>query len=292
MLPKKLKLVLGPLILLLTLAAFAHYLNEHRVLLTQLRHTSLLTIISLILLYGVAYVALLVIMHGSVRMYHKKMGLQENFLLNAYSSLVNFFGPGQSGPAVRGAYLYKRHGVRVKDFMFTTLLYLAMYAVLSACLLVGGSQPWPQALLLVIAVGAVSFLVVRRFARRSDIAEDKPAITPFNVGLIAGATVLQGVTQIAIYFIELHSVNHGVSLRQAITYTGAANFALFVALTPGAIGIRESFLLFTRHLHHISSANIVSANIIDRGVFILLGVLFVLVLSLHAKDKLKLTSKE
>jgi uncharacterized membrane protein YbhN (UPF0104 family) len=71
-----------------------------------------------------------------------------------------------------------------------------------------------------------------------------------------------------------------------ITYTGAANFALFVALTPGAIGIREAFLLFTRHLHHISSANIVAANIIDRAIFIVvLGVLFGLTLGFHAKYK-------
>src|SRR5262249_53346976 len=132
--PRKLKLILGPLILLVTLALFARYLAGHQELLTQLRRTSPAVLATLFVLYAIWFAALVVLLEGSLRLYRKRMGLQENFLLNAYSSLVNFFGPGQSGPAVRGAYLYKRHGVRVKDFMFTTLLYLAMYAVLSACL--------------------------------------------------------------------------------------------------------------------------------------------------------------
>jgi hypothetical protein len=45
-------------------------------------------------------------------------------------------------------------------------------------------------------------------------------------------------------------------------------------------------LLFSRQLHHISSANIVAANIIDRAIFIVvLLVLFVLTLGFHAKYK-------
>src|SRR5712664_2133231 len=105
--PKKLKLVLGPLILLLTLAAFAHYLAGHRALLTQLRHTSPGTLAVLVVLYAIWFFALIMLLAGSLRMYRKSMGHQENFLLNAYSSLINFFGPGQSGPAIRGAYLHK-----------------------------------------------------------------------------------------------------------------------------------------------------------------------------------------
>jgi uncharacterized membrane protein YbhN (UPF0104 family) len=286
--PKKLKLILGPLILLLTLATFAHYLNGHRSLLTQLGQTPPLTLVWLVLLYAVWFSALIVLLGGSLRMYRKQMGAQENFLLNAYSSLVNFFGPGQSGPAVRGAYLYKRHGVRVKDYIFTTLLYYAFYALISAGLLFVGSRPWWQTALLLGGVGAVCLVVVRRYARRAQVAADHPALNPYNLGIIFGATLLQAAAQVAIYAVELHTVAPHVSLAQVATYTGAANFALFVALTPGAIGIRESFLLFSERLHHISSHAIVAANVIDRGIYLLfLGLLFILVLSLHAKKKLQ-----
>jgi uncharacterized membrane protein YbhN (UPF0104 family) len=286
---KKLKLILGSLILIVTIAAFAHYLSGHRSLLTQLGNTPPLTLVWLLLLYAIWFGALLILLVGSLRVYSKAIPGQENFLLNAYSSLVNFFGPGQGGLAIRGAYLYKRYQLRPKDFMFTALLYYAFYALVSACLLFIGSRPWWQTGLLLVVIGMVSFLVVRRYAKRSQVAKDKPRLTPANIGIIFGATVLQAAAQVAIYFVELQSINPHISLAQTVTYTGAANFALFVALTPGAIGIRESFLLVSQHLHHISSATIVAANVIDRAAYLLfLGGLFVLVLSLHAKDKLHL----
>lgn len=287
--PRKVKLVLAPLILLVTLGAFAHYLSGHPELIAQLKQTSPGTVAWVLLLYCVWFFALILLLAASLRMYRKAMPRQENFLLNAYSSLINFFGPGQSGPAVRGAYLYKRHGVRLKDYMFTTFLYYAFYAVISAFLLFAGSRPVWQTFLLLVLVATTCFSFIRRYARRSRIAADKPALTPSNVGLIGLAAVLQAIAQVAIYFVELQSVHAHVSLAQVTSYTGAANFSLFVALTPGAIGIRESFLLFTQQLHHIGSQTIVAANVIDRGVYVLfLGLLFALVVSLHAKAKLRI----
>ncbi|HZL07693.1 MAG TPA: hypothetical protein VFC50_00680, partial [Candidatus Dormibacteraeota bacterium] len=82
-----------------------------------------------------------------------------------------------------------------------------------------------------------------------------------------------------------------ISWGQAMSYSGAANFALFVSLTPDAIGFRETFLVFSHRLHHVSTANILSANVIDRGAYVIfLLLLFVVVLSLHAKDRLRLSS--
>jgi hypothetical protein len=47
-------------------------------------------------------------------------------------------------------------------------------------------------------------------------------------------------------------------------------------------------LLFSQSLHGISSAFIVAANLIDRAVYLLfLGLLFIMTLSMHAKDKLQ-----
>ncbi|HUS26695.1 MAG TPA: lysylphosphatidylglycerol synthase domain-containing protein [Nevskiaceae bacterium] len=285
--PRKLKLFLGPLILLITIVVFARYLSQHTYLLTQLSHTPLLTVLGLLALYAVWFFALVLVLRFSLYIYQKNMSAQENFLLNAYSSLVNFFGPGQSGPAVRGAYLKKRHGLRLRDYTFATLLYYAFYAVISAFLLFVGSRPWWQTLAVVALVGGGSYVALHWFGKRSRSEQDRQGLTMTHLGLILAATALQAVAQIAIYYVELHNVNPHVSLAQAVTYTGAANFALFVALTPGAIGIRESFLLFTQQLHHIGSANIVAANLIDRAVYIaFLGLLFVLIVTLHAKDKL------
>ena len=76
----------------------------------------------------------------SLRLYGKTMSRQENLLLNAYSTLINFFGPGQSGPVFRGIYLKKRLNLGVKKYVFATLIYYGFYAVISAFFLFVGSH--------------------------------------------------------------------------------------------------------------------------------------------------------
>jgi uncharacterized membrane protein YbhN (UPF0104 family) len=219
-------------------------------------------------------------------MYGTVIPRQENLLLNAYSSLVNFFGPGQSGPAFRGLYLKKRHGLAIKKYLFATLIYYGFYALCSAFLFLVGSQAWWITVLALVIVGLCSFYVVRLYAKRSKI-KDQPGVTLANLAWLAAATAVQVSVQAFIFFIELRQADPSVTIPQALSYTGAANFAVFVSLTPGAIGIREAFLVFTQNIHNIGSAVIVAANVIDRAVYVLfLGVLFILVLSLHAKDKL------
>jgi uncharacterized membrane protein YbhN (UPF0104 family) len=230
--------------------------------------------------------ALCLIVWASVKICRKNLDPKEGFLLNAYSTLVNFFVPGQGGIVVRGAYLKTIKKLKVRNYVFVTLIYYMFYAIIASFMLLVASRPLWQAISATIIVGLFSLLVIYLFTNRSKIKLGELAITKINLSYLFGATLLQAIIQIAIYGVELHSINSHISLSQMITYSGAANFALFVALTPGAIGIREAFLLFTRHLHHISSANIVAANIIDRAVFIIvLGVLFGLTLGFHAKYK-------
>ncbi|HEY8999252.1 MAG TPA: lysylphosphatidylglycerol synthase domain-containing protein [Candidatus Saccharimonadales bacterium] len=282
---RRLKLFLGPIILLATVAVIARYLSEHTYLLTRLAHTPLKTIVLVILIDFFAFASGILILRATAAMYGKNLTWRDNFLVSAYSSLINFFGPGQSGPAVRGAYLKKRVGLKIKDYTFASIVYYVCFAVLSGLLVLAGQAPWWLTALTVIILGIASVLVVKRVMQKR-LKEEKSVVRPASVGWIFVATALQMLTQILLYSVELHAVTH-MHFAQVLTYTGVANFALFVALTPGAIGIRESFLVFSEKLHHISSAAIVSANIIDRGVYILfLGVLFVFVLALHAKERI------
>jgi len=283
---RRLRVTLAVVLICLTLGAFAYYLKHNSYLLTQLSHTHASILIWLFLLYAAWFLALCAIVWASVKICQKNLDPKEGFLLNAYSTLVNFFVPGQGGIVVRGAYLKTVKKLRVRNYIFVTLIYYMFYAVIATLMLLVASRPVWQAIVAAVIVGLISLLIIYLFIKRSKIKTSKLSLGKRNLSYLFGATLLQAIVQIAIYGVELHSVNPHISLSQMITYSGAANFALFVALTPGAIGIREAFLLFTRHLHHISSANIVAANIIDRAIFIVvLGVLFGLTLGFHAKYK-------
>jgi uncharacterized membrane protein YbhN (UPF0104 family) len=286
---KHVKVMLTVLVLALTVASFSYYLHKHPEVIDQLKHMPLLTLASILALYGVWFIALVLITRSSLYLYNKRMGVQENFLFNAYSSLINFFGPGQSGPLFRGAYLKKRHNLGVKPYLFTLLVYYAFYGVISVMLMAIGTRPWWQTTVLIIGAAGGSFVVVRwwKNKNKNKMGDSQLTLSPRTLGLLFAATVLQITVQAVIFGIELHNVNAHASIGQVLSYTGVANLALFVAITPGAIGIREAFLAFSQNLHHIGGNAIVAANIVDRASYIVfLGLLFVIVISLHAKDKL------
>jgi len=285
---KHAKTLVAALLLVATAAVFAKYLHAHPEVLRQFKHLKWNTLVILLALYAVWWGALAVVLQVTMRLYNKRMPLRENVMLSSYSSLLNFFGPGQSGPGLRAIYLKKRYGLGIKKYIFATLIYYAFYAVISAGMLFAGSQAWWKTVLGVLCASAASWAVLWWYARRSQFQSETGIQLPF-LGWLFVATVIQALAQFISYSVEIGAVKQGVGIGQVLTYTGAANFALFVALTPGAIGIRESFLLFTQRLHHLGSSVIVAANVIDRAAYlVVLGILFIIVLALHAGKKLKL----
>lgn len=294
-LPRPLRTLLPVGIILITIAVFVYFFARHPQILHALGNTQPWTLVLIAVLYCLFLLCLIGVYDVTLRMCGKPLAAKENFLLTAYSTIVNFFGPLQSGPGVRAAYLKQRHKIKLRDYTLATLIYYGFYAVISALFLFVGSQLWWLAVPAAVVAGGISYLVIRlAFNRgRRKVGGISLRLTPRLLGLLFFATFCQLAVQVVIYFVELHAVHNPASLRQAITYGGAANFALFVSLTPGAIGFREAFLEFSRQLHHISTASILAASVIDRAVYVVfLGLLFLMVLSLHARQRLSPKSIE
>jgi len=283
----RLYLVLSVGLLILAIAVFGYYINTHGFLLTRLKTISPWIVFWLLLLYSFWFLVLSLIIKSSLRICNIKIPNKENILLNSYSTIVNFFVPGQGGPAVRGAYLYKKHKLRIRLYVFVTLIYYLIYGLINSLIAFSDTSLWWVLIPLVIGVVVISIYGGRKYISRFKIKSEELDISLKNILFLILATLLQVVIVIAINLVELHSVNSNISLRQILIYTGVENLAVFVALTPGAIGIREGFLIFSRKLHHISVANIISASIIDRAIFIIvLALLLGYVIVSHAKSKL------
>ncbi len=278
-------------IILLTVSLMARFFLEHPDYLARLRTVPPSVVILIVLLNIPAMAALIWANDAMLRLCNKPIGVKENGLLTAYSSIINFFGPLQSGPGVRLVYLKTRHKVRIRDYMLATLIYYALFASYSALFLLVGMRPWWQTVLAVTATASFSALVIYWFShrRKSPEAEATLSLRAGPLAALAAAVLLQLTCFALYYFVELHAVNPSITISQAISYTGAANFSLFVSLTPDAIGFREAFLIFSQQVHHVSTADILNANIIDRGSYLIyLSLLLVLTLSVHARDRLHL----
>lgn len=290
---KKIRRYLSYFLLLIVLAYASYYFYNHRSLFKPLAHTNIYTLISVFLLNLVLFLALVLVLIATLVICGIKINFIENLKLNAHSMIFNFFIPGQGGPAYRGAYLFKIHKLKIKKYVLATLIYYGVYAVISFLFLFMFNLPWWQTALIGLLIIIISYLVIIKFSSSSQLHSKDLVISLKSIGLIFIATLIQLLVQAVIYGVELHTINSKIHLTQIITYTGAANLALFVSITPAGIGIRESFLIFSEKLHHITTANIISANIIDRSVFIvflltLLGSIFIyhLYIKLAKEDRL------
>jgi uncharacterized membrane protein YbhN (UPF0104 family) len=283
---RRVRRIVALVILIATVIVFVQFFARHSEHLDTIRHIQAWVVLAIIGFNIGVVVSLVFIYNFALELIGKRLSLKEQFLLTAYSSIANFFGPLQSGPGLRTIYLKAKHKIRVRDYILVTMVYYGIFTSLSALFLFGGSRPWWQALLLFIAVAFAAYWAVQWFSHRGSVRSFQP--NPKVLGGLLIAVFFQLCFITGYYFVELRAINPHVSLSQAISYSGAANFALFVALTPDAIGIRETFLLLSTKLHHISTADIISANLIDRVVYALfLGLLFLLILSLHSGTKIK-----
>ncbi len=278
------KSALAVAILVATIAAFAVYFANNPDALQRLGQVPPFTLAVLFGLYVAFMAALIWIQRATLALCNIRLGKKENSLVVMYSSIINFFGPLQSGPAFRAAYLKQRHNINLKLYAAATLLYYGFYAMFSGILLGAFVLGYWVIPLCLIGLLAAPYLV--RIGRFKMLSSN-------HVASLAMASLMQVFILSLIYFMQLRSLGSGASYLQAMTYTGAANFALFVSLTPGAIGFRESFLLFTQQAHQISSDVILTASLIDRSVYILLLLaMSVIVFGLHAGDVLKVSKNK
>lgn len=286
---KYLRMVGTVIVLIITVAVFSYYIKEHPAVVSQIKKMDPLSVVLILLLYFGYTIALSAATVVSVLMCGKRLGQKESFNLSASSSIANFFGPLQSGPGVRALYLKKRHGISIKRYGLATLYYYGFYAFFSGLFLISGDQRFRWPLLLLLLSGATFTVYYIRRRSKYSKAGSSVHVQGSNLLKLAFATFIQLSFTAAIYFVELTALGTHVSVAQALSYCGAANFALFVSITPGAIGFREAFLVFSEHLHHIGNTTIVTANLLDRGVYILfLGLIFIWLITSHAQKQFTL----
>ena len=276
-------------LIILTIGIFGLYLHNNPNTLSVIIHISPITAIGLTIAFIMTIIANSLILHFTLSYLNKKTPLTDNLFLTGYSSIVNFFGPLQSGPGFRAIYLNKKYQIKYRHFIRATLIFYLFFALInSLILLIAGLSQYPK----IVTALSLTAIIILSIAYTVDLHKDKSIsqtiknhLTNLNlynqnlwmIGLMTGLLVLSSSL---VYYIELSTVSAGaVSYQQSLVYTGAANLALFVSLTPGAIGFRESFLVLSQNLHGVSTQDIVAASIIDRAYYVIfLFMIFLIIL--------------
>ncbi len=271
------KRFVAPIALVLVCGLFVYFWRTHPSFWWQLKQVQPAVLVLLMLLYACVIASLAYIQKVSLRMCRIIIPTKEILLLTGYSAIANFFMPLQSGPGVRAAYLKKKHSLGLKRYGFVTLLYYGLFGLFSClCIAVGMS--------FYVFVGlAAAGLAVGYWL----ITQKKLQVRWQQLCVLGVATAAQVLLTVVLYYVELRSSGGRVSVAQAFMYTGVANLAMYVSLTPGALGFREMFLVFSRTKLGISTDHILSASVLDRAAYVLfLGLLFLLGTILHVKDRI------
>ncbi len=281
---KLLKPIIASVVLIGTALVFIYYFSQNPETLQRLRDVPMSTLLLLLFLYGLFMASLVWIQRATLGLCNLDLGKKESTLLVMYSSIINFFGPLQSGPGFRAAYLKKRHDVNLKKYTAATLMYYGFYALFSGVLLLSFFIGWAS-LPLAVAFAFVTPFLLKHLKYRT--------FASVHIASLSFATLTQVMLMTIIYFVQLRSLSEEAAYLQTLIYTGAANFALFVSLTPGAIGFRESFLLFSQYAHGFESGIILTASLIDRSVYVtLLLILTLIIFGFHAEDTFKIQNDQ
>jgi uncharacterized membrane protein YbhN (UPF0104 family) len=291
---RRVRITVAVVVIIVTLCLFGYYLATHPDMFSIVLSLSPLTVLLLTLAYIITILANAFVLKASLKLIKTPVGLAENIALTGYSSVVNFFGPLQSGPGFRAVYLKQRHGVSLKKFLSVTVLFYGWFALVNGLVLVvallftaSDAAILPLTLGVVVVSGLLLCLVLLRVPRIASTLRSV-RFADRNVLYIGLGAILLSAATAAAYHLELTHVDAGIAPYQSIVYAAAANLALFVSLTPGAIGFRESFLLLSQQLHGIATDTVIAASIIDRAFYVMfLLALFVVLLLLGGRSRFK-----
>lgn len=244
-----------------------------------------------------------------------KLSTGESFYVGMLSAIGNFFGPLLGGASIRAVYLKRFHKLSYSNFTSTLMSYYVILflinfslAVISLLLLPKTSQT--GALILFFCIGII-VLVGFTFIKLPDKNVvlnksysnlfNKIIETIYNIGFgwkiivkkgdllfkLTGLALLSFSAQYMISFVEFKAIGVEVSPAALGLYTAILSISLLVSFTPGAIGVRESMLIFIGLTLGVSTEQILQVAIIDRGVtFLLLFALFLITRSTKIKNKL------
>lgn len=251
----------------------------------------------------------------TVEAFTKKLKLGEGIYVAILSAIGNYFGPLLGGASIRAIHLKKSHNLSYSKFTSTVagyylIIFIAnsIIAIVSILLLEKSKQTVP---LLVFFTAWLAVLValtfVRlprrsrwdRFAKHKSIRYLVTAIYDIEEGwhiLVKNKNLmfrlmLLGFSGFVITFlltlVEFNSIGAHISLPALGLYTSLVTVSMLLSLTPGAIGIRETILLFVSVTLGVSHEQIIQVAVIDRGVnFVVLLLLFAVIRVPGIKRKL------
>lgn len=296
-------------LLILFAALFAWFFVNHR------EEFSILTSIPIAILAAIAVCQLAVILTNVVfqiillKTYEVDMSWFDSFVVIVKSSVINFFGFLQGGTGYRAYYLKKNYGVEYKNF---ALLFAANYLVVftigaffgffGSLLQLISNNNFANALSTLVFAGITLSLIGMMFLKPTKLPATNRLFRKVREVLSGWESLLGDKRRIFILFLigfvqfwalagafyfELHAIGATTSIAGLMIYSAIAGFSILVALTPAAIGIRETLLIFAKQSLGVGISTIILSATVDRVVYFFLLLLLAVISQEHVVNAIK-----
>lgn len=252
----------------------------------------------------VCYIAILLcnglFMKYILESFDKQLSVHESTRVSLLSSLGNFFASSGAGLGFRAVYLKKKHGLSYSDYMATMYGNYLLIFIISALLgvmslgLIGFQSTLQFVGLGLFFVGLLVVSIGLSYVRVPNVSYDNKIVSKIakllrtmSVGwrrIIEDRTLLmhlsllvlaQMILTILIAWFELLSLSISIGLGQLLLFSVLGSLSIFVSLTPANIGVKEAVYVITATIIGLSTPQILSLALIDRGIlFITLAVVW------------------
>lgn len=230
-----------------------------------------------------------------LKIYDVHIAWTDNFKVIVKSSVINFFGFLQGGAGYRAYYLKKNHDVEYRKFgllfaanYLVVFLISAFFGLIGALSQLANDQHLTNFGVILFFGATTVFLLALMFVNPAKIPASNRLFRKVRDVLSGWELIIKDKSRVfqlfmvglaqywiltAAFFLELKAIHVNTSLAGLMIYSAIAGFSLLVALTPAAIGFRETLLIFARQSLGVSISAIILAATIDRVVyfFLLLG---------------------
>lgn len=282
--------------------------------------TSIWALVAIGLLKVIIFMLHGVLIKITVERFATALNIAEAIVVSVYSAIGNFFGPLLGGTGIRAVYLKKKHGLAYSKFISTLTSYYfilflinSLFAIISL-IAINISDNWSSFWLLLFfgawLLGLLSLVVLKLPEKYREssmkhqifnkvirliyeaydgwlLLKNHPNLM-YRLGAVASGVFIVSLTA---SFIEFSVFDIEISLASLGLYTSLSVVSILFAITPGAIGIRETLLIFASDAMGITNEQVIQVAILDRAITYI--TLFVLgAITRSASKKLKLQDQE
>jgi uncharacterized membrane protein YbhN (UPF0104 family) len=276
--------------------------------------------ISYVMLIGCAGLAVLIVNGFLLKALTIDFGIDLNFFeyfsISVITSLGNIFLPMKGGAGFRAVYLKSRHDFDYSYFLSSlaanylvifNITSVAALAFLALFYLYSGGLSLPVTLVFLGVAASTSWAIffpppslewipIRWVRERAN-----PVLSGWQIIRKSGKTVvklcclsaLNLFLQSAVTWLEFaafqmkDSYGHGIGFLQSAIFTAIGGLSFLIGITPAALGIKESLLMFSSRFLGITQSQALAVSLLDRSVNVAVLCLFFGFASIYVNKKLR-----